>query len=340
MKYYAGLDVSMKETFICIMGETGNTVYESKCYSDPDCIFKCLSNSKLTLTKVGLESGSLSSYLTKGLSRLGVPAICIDARKMAAILAVTINKTDKNDARGIADALRCNHYREVHVKTEEDEATGILLKSRSSLIQNRLSITNRIRGFLKTYGVRLKSVSPSLLPSQVRDCLDRLSPYAITGVEGLLKTLETIYKQIKVIEKDIKKLASKNKQVKQLMTVPGVGVIVATNFLSDVGNPERFKKSISVGAYYGMTPRQYSSGETVRQGGVSKCGSRDIRGLLHEAGVVLLTRTKFWFPLKAWGVKLAKKYGLQKASMAVGRKLAVIMHRMLITGENFRYTNS
>ena len=142
------------------------------------------------------------------------------------------------------------------------------------------------------------------------------------------------------MDNELKEICKQDKEVQLLMTAPGVGMIVALTYKTDLGDPSRFKKSESVGAYYGMTPRQYSSGETIKQGRISCCGSKAVRYLLAEAGVVILTRSKTWSPLKAWGLKLMKKYGLKKASMAVGRKLSVIMHRMLITGETFKFTKT
>ena len=141
------------------------------------------------------------------------------------------------------------------------------------------------------------------------------------------------------MEKSLKEICKRDEKVKLLMTAPGVGMIVALSYKADIGDPARFKKSESVGAYYGMAPRQYSSGETVRQGSISRCGSKEMRTLLTESAVTLLTRSKEWSSLKAWGLKLMKKCGLKKAAMAVGRKLSVILHRMLVTGEPFRYGN-
>jgi transposase len=168
MKYYAGLDVSMKETFICILNEEGKKVYESQSYSDPKLIHDDLVKSGYHLEKVGLESGSLSSYLTKGLQALKYNAICIDSRKMAAILAVTVNKTDKNDARGIADAMRSNHYKETHLREDEDEAMSILLQTRATLVNSRTTLKNTLRGHFKTYGIQLGEISHKSFPVKVR----------------------------------------------------------------------------------------------------------------------------------------------------------------------------
>lgn len=337
MKYYAGLDVSMKETFLCVVDEAGKRVFESKAVSDPQIIYDELARSGVFLEKIGLEAGSLSKYLTKGLQELGVNAICIDTRKMAAILEVTINKTDKNDARGIADAMRCNHYKAVSLRRCAESSIGIFLNSRSTLVKNRVQLKNVVRGFLKTYGIRLGEVSHDKFSKVVQGSLGDLPSEAVCGIEGLLKSYDLMNEEIRKMDKKLNELCKKDEEVQRLMTIPGVGMVVAMTYKADMGAPSRFEKSESVGAYYGMTPRQYSSGETVKMGRISKCGSRDVRTLLTEAAVVMLTRSKAWSSLKVWGLKLMKKNGLKKAAMAVGRKLAVIMHRMLITGESFRF---
>lgn len=339
MRHYAGLDVAMKETFLCILDETGKKVYEDKASSTPRGIFKSLKKSGLSIEKAGIESGSLTRHLVKGLQDLEVPALCIDSRKMAAILSVTVNKTDKNDARGIADAIRSNHYKEVYVKSDEDSAVEILLKSRKTLVHLTGILKSTIRGFLKTYGVLLGDLLPKNFEGAVREKFPQIPGESAEGIESLLKSFAINSDQIKEIDKKIKMLSAENEQIKLLMTIPGVGPIIAASFVFSIGEVDRFKKSRSVGAYFGMSPRQYSSGETVRMGSVSKTGDADMRRHLTSAAMILMTRTKSWCPLKAWGIKIAKKHGMRKAFMAVGRKLAVIMHRMLITGESFRFKN-
>lgn len=340
MRYYAGLDVALKETFICIVDETGKRVFESKAITNPQALYDELSKSGVSLEKIGLEAGSLSKFLTKGLQDLGLNAICIDARKMAAILSVTINKTDKNDARGIADAMRCNHYKKVNLRNYEDNSISIFLNSRSLLVENRVRLKNTIRGFLKTYGLCLGEVSHDKFLKAVYEVLLDLPTETIYGIESLLKSYDVINEQIKKLDKQLNALCKQDEEVQRLMEIPGVGMVVAMSYKADMGDPTRFEKSASVGAYYGMTPRQYSSGETIKMGRVSKCGSKNMRTLLIEAATVMLTRSKIWSSLKAWGLKLMKKQGLKKAAMAVGRKLSVIMHRMLISGENFRFNNN
>jgi transposase len=236
--------------------------------------------------------------------------------------------------------MRCNHYKEVKLRDIQDDSIGILLKSRITLVNSRRLLKNTIRGHLKNYGIRLGTVSHKKFPKNVRSYYEQILKDAKQGIEALLKSYESLSEEIEKIEKSLKEICKHDKEAQLLMTAPGVGMIVSLTFKADIGDPTRFKKSESVGAYYGMTPRQYSSGETIRQGGISRCGAKEMRSLLTEAAVTLLTRSKSWSSLKVWGIKLMKNQGLKKAAMAVGRKLSVIMHRMLITGEPFKFNNA
>ena len=216
---------------------------------------------------------------------------------------------------------------------------SIFLTSRSTLVGDRGQLKNVVRGLLKTYGIRLGEVSYDKFSKKAYEVLSELPSATQCGLAGLLKSYDSMNEEIKKMDKKLNELCKKDEDAQRLMTIPGVGMVVAMTYKADIGDPTRFKKSESVGAYYGMTPRQYSSGETIKMGRASKCGSRDVRTLLTEAATVMLTRSKTWSSLKVWGLKLMKKNGLKKAAMAVGRKLAVIMHRMLITGESFRFSN-
>lgn len=338
MHYYTGLDISMKETAICIMDESGKVTKEGTVPTEPSDIAKYLNETGLDITKVALESGCLSHWLVQELWKLSIPAICIDARHIAAVLATTINKTDKNDARGIANALRCNIYREVHPKSTNSVDISTILASRRTLVDQRTTLTNTLRGLLKAYGIRIPHAATThLFFEAVRGKIAALAELVKFSLEELLKLAEGLHKQVKMFDKLIEKLAAEDEAVKRLRTIPGVGPITAMNYKMEIDDPKRFHNSRAVGAYFGMTPTQYSSGETQKQGRISKCGSREMRYLLREAAFVLITRSTKWSTLKAWGMKLMKKIGLEKACVAVGRKLAIIMHRMLITGEEFKY---
>lgn len=336
MKYYAGLDVSMKETFICIQDETGKVISQTKAKTDPYEISESLKKHKVQLEKVGLESGALSHWLTEELRKHTIPVICIDARKMATLLSVRINKTDKNDAKGIAEAMRCGMYTEVAQKSKAAIEIATLMRSRRLLIQQKVQTTNAIRGFLKTYGIRLGSVGEMTFADKVRKILSESGcEIARVGIEALIESFEKLIELIRALTLQVEAIARKDEDVKLLMTIPGIGAVTALSFKVEIDDPKRFKDSRAVGAYLGMTPRQYSSGEIQQQGRISKCGSTEVRNLLCEAAIVMMTRTKSWSKLKAWGLRIAKKHGFKKAATAVGRKMAVMMHSMLITKKGF-----
>lgn len=340
MKHYAGLDVSMKETFVCVVDENGERVIEKEISTDPKTIANFLKGLGLGIQVVGLESGSLSHWLTDELLKLDLPVKCIDARHIAAVLSVKVNKTDRNDARGIADAMRCNLYKEVVVKNKQEIEMCTLLNSRKHLVDQRVQTLGCIRGLLKAYGIRISSLGSSVKSiGLIEKELVQVPSVAANAIRQLLISFKVLLDTIKDLDKQVHQMIKRSQKAQLLMTIPGVGPLTALRFIAEVGNPERFKKSKSVGAYVGMTPTQYSSGETQKQGRISKCGPKDLRSLLMEAGIVILTRTKSWSKLKAWGLKIQRKHGAKKAAVAVGRKLSVIMHRMMMTGKTFEYTD-
>jgi len=335
MTYYAGLDVSMKETSIAIVDAKGKIIFETACETDPEIIAKALNDSNLVLEKIGLESGCLSFWLIEELKRLSVNAICIESRKKATIIALKVNKTDRNDARLIADAMRCNLYTEVYHKNKEAIDVGLQMGARRTLVDTRTKLKNSIRGFLKAYGVRLGAVSHQKFPEAVRFFIKSCEDVVQAAIEGLLKSYEEVCKNIEDAEKWIEKMCDKDPVIKLFESIPGVGTITALTYKAVIDNPYRFKNLRDIGAYLGLTPNQYSSGDTVKQGRISKCGCSELRTLLVECATVILTRTTGWTRLKAWGLKIMKRSGLKKASAAIARKLAIIMLKMWQTGQMF-----
>jgi transposase len=344
MKYYAGLDISNAETSVCIVNENNNIVKEAKVLSDPSSIHRYLKKTGLQFEKIGLEAGALSHWLVTGLRMEKWDAICIDSRFMAAILELNINKTDRNDARAIANAMRCNNYREVYIKSMESIKTNCLLTARKALVHQKMQLKGTIRGILKTFGIKLPKGIESIRQA-IKEAIafDEFSPekYKLSSqvdwrvIEPLIICCEGIQEQLKNLEQKLAILAKDDPIVQRFLTHPGVGVVTAVTFKAEVDDPKRFKKSRSVGAYFGMTPRQTSSGEKMKQGRISKNGSTEMRALLHEAGVVLISRTKKKSKLKNWGLKKKQKMKTQKAGMAVGRKIAINLHRMWIMNTDF-----
>lgn len=339
MKYYIGLDVSMKETSICIVDEVGKIVFEKDAVTNPDEIYACIAGTGLNIQLAGLESGSLSHWLVDKLGKLGLPTICVCSRQMAAILQLTINKTDKNDARGIAQALRAGYYRKVHHKSQHAVELSTLMGARRSLVCQRTNSMNTMRGLFKSYGIIVGIANATRFSAKIEILLERLTKQAQIGIKGLLGCFVNVHAQVLVLDSMVEKIALQDPVIKRFITIPGVGPITALTYKMIIDDPYRFKKSRSVGAYLGTTPTQYSSGETHRQGKVSKCGSTDLRYLLCEAATSMMLKTKSWNKDKAWAHKLMKKHGFGKARMALARKLAVKMHRMWINEKDYEWVD-
>lgn len=339
MNHYVGLDVSLKTVFICIINEKGKVVKEVELNSVPEGIGGFLKGTGLNITKIGLESGNLTHYLKKGLQEMGYEVVVMEARKMAAILATVINKTDKNDARGIAEALKANHYKECVHRSDEAMETRTILHGRQTAVEERSHVTTSIKGHLKVYGIKLGKGSGKNFRLKVEQSIANLNPRIKKVIGCLLNILDILEEEIKELDQLVKEAAKQDEDVKLLQTMDGVGPITALAFKAEIDNAKRFENSKDVAAYLGLTPSQYSSGETCRQGGISKQGSKQVRCLLVEAATVLLTRCKTWSKLKAWGLKLMKKKGKKKAIIAVARKMAVILHRIMLTGKTFQRTD-
>lgn len=337
MRYYAGLDVSMKETAICVVDEEGKIVYEHLQVTEPESIAKDLEKTKLNIVKVGLEVGSISRWLTLKLKELGVNAIPIDTRLMNGILKINVNKTDENDARGIANAMRAKMYSEVHLRSDENIEMSILLGTRQTLVGERTKMMLTIRGHLKAVGIRPGSFSYKNAEERLTKHLNDLSVPIRNSIKALLAMIDKLNGEIKMLEKQIEERVKDNEDVQLLKSIDGVGTIVASAFVAAIDDPNRFKNCRAVPAYFGLTPRQYASGETQIMGRISKCGNAYVRSLLFEAANCILTRTTKWSKLKAWGMKIQRKHGYKKAVIAVARKLAIIMYRMLITRKEFTH---
>ena len=332
---YAGLDVGLSSTFICVVDASGKQLHASEVVSDAAVIARTLRGLKVEYQLVGLETGQLSIHLTKALQAEGLPAVCMDARQVAAALSTVVNKTDKNDARGIAHLLRCGLFRQVHVKSDDACDKRILLASRRQLMNQAGALESSIRGLMKIHGVRLGPARRLAFIPRVREEMSKLGTSATLGMEALLASLEQLRVSIKTLDHAVKQQAKEDSRSALLMSMPGVGPLTSSHFITALDEAERFRKSRSVGAYLGLTPRQYSSGETTRQGRVSRAGPAECRAMLYEAAHCLLHFYKGSSHLKQWGMKLAKKKGMQRAIVAVARRMAVIMHRMLVTGQPY-----
>jgi transposase len=338
MEYYVGLDVSLKQTAVCIVDQKGAVKHEAMIPSDPEAIADFVQAHIESVVRIGLESGPTSTWLWTELNKMGLPVICIDARHAKAALKMQINKSDRNDAVGIARIMQTGWYREVRVKALDSHAIKALLVSRALLVKIKRDIENQIRGLLKNLGLVIGRAKMSTFKARAQELIED-KPALIAVVEPLLIAREAIAQQIADLDRKVMRLARNDAQVRRFMTTPGIGPITALCYLATIDDPTRFNKSRNVGAYIGLTTRRYASGETDWTGRISKCGDAMLRSYLFEAANVLLTRVAKWSALKAWGMRIAKRSGIRKAKVAVARKLAVILHRMWIDGTEFNWSS-
>src|SRR6266849_4556212 len=334
MDHFAGLDVSVKETSICIVDDTGRIVREVKVASEPEALLQVLGNPIYRFKRIGLEAGPLSQWLFSTLAEAGLPVICVETRHMRAVLQAQINKTDRNDARGMAQMMRAGLYRPVHVKTLRSQKLRMLLTHRKLLQSKAIAIDNDLRGTLRNFGLKVGIVGTVKFEARIKELVENLPDLAVL-VEPLLMVRR---EQFAILHRRLLAIVRDDEVCRRLMTVPGVGPVVALTYRATVDVPARFRNSKAVGAVFGLTPSKYQSGEINRTGAISKCGDEMIRVMLYEAAQIMLARTAKWSWLKAWAMKIARHRGMKKAIVALARRLAVIMHRIWVDGTEFRWT--
>jgi transposase len=337
MAHYVGLDVSLKQTSICVVNQAGSVVREGAVGSDPELIAAFVRSKAPGALRIGLETGPTTTWLWTELKRLGLPVICIDARHAKAVLKMQINKSDRNDAAGIARIMQTGWFKEVRVKDIDSHLVKALLVSRALLVKIKRDLENQIRGLLKNLGLVVGRAKFNVFAARTEELIED-RPELAAVIRPLLAARKAIEEQVGDLDRQVLKLARHDLQVRRFMSVPGVGPVTALCFKATIDDPTRFKRSRSVGAYVGLTTRRHASGEVDWSGRISKCGDAMLRMYLFEAAGVLLTRVPKWSALKAWGMRLAKRNGLRKAKVAVARKLAVILHRMWIDGTEFNWS--
>jgi transposase len=337
MDHFAGLDVSVKETSVCIVDDTGRIVREVKVASEPEDLLQILSKPAYHFKRIGLEAGPLSQWLFSTLAEAGLPVICVETRHMRAVLKAQINKTDRNDARGMAQMMRVGLYRPVHVKTLRSQKLRMLLTHRKLLQSKAIDIDNDLRSTLRNFGLKVGMVGTVKFEARIRELVENL-PDLAELVEPLLVVRRALREQFVIQHRRLLSIVRDDEVCRRLMTVPGVGPVVALTYRATVDVPARFRKSKAVGAVFGLTCAKHQSGESERSGKISRCGDEMMRVMLYEAAQVMLTRTNKWSWLKAWAMQIARRRGKKKAIVALARRLAVIMHRIWVDGTEFRWT--
>lgn len=338
MPLYVGLDVSQKTTAICVVDESGERRWRGVCLTDPAVVAARVVRHAGADAKVGVETGAMTPWLVHGLRATGLSVECLDARRVKAALQMRLNKTDQNDAEGLAQVVRTGWYRAVHVKSLDAHRARSLLGARAQLVGMRTRLSNMIRGVLKTFGMLPGAGRGQRFDRHVEALLEG-EPQVGEIVRPLLQTWRHLGAQIAAFDKAVQQRVRADPTCRLLMTVPGIGALSSLVYVSTVENPRRFARSRAVGAHLGLTPRRYQSGEIDRSGHISRCGDGLARTLMYEAAVVILCRVKRASHLKNWALAVAQRAGPGKARVALARKLAVILHSVWRSGQPFRWAD-
>jgi transposase len=334
MEYYAGIDVSLELSSVCIVDATGRVIRESKVASEPDALITWFRKLGLALTRIGLEAGPLSQWLYAAMRDVGLPVELLETRHVRDAFKAMPVKTDRNDARGIAQLMRLGWFRPVHCKSVAAQETRALLTARKLLQTKHHDVGLSLRGILRGFGLKVGPTTERSFAGRIRELVAD-HPTLTTVAEALLAARAALGEQLRQLDKRLRDQAREDQRARLLMTTPGVGVIVALTFVSAIDDPGRFRSSKAVGAHFGLTPRKYQSGETDITGRISKIGDAMVRTVLYEAANIILTRPVKGSALKSWAARLAARAGMRKAKVALARKLAVVLHRMLADGTPF-----
>lgn len=332
-RHFAGLDVSKEKTSICVCDARGVVIAETETATRSTAIAAALRPHRKALAGVAHEAGPGAIALHKGLASLRLPVQCWDARKTRAALAAQRNKTDRNDARDIAKLLARGFDASVHIKSDEANRWRALWTFRSKLKQKVRDIERMLKAVTSDNGAVCERVGGNLCirwPTRKKDA----TLAAITA--PLLRAHRAISDEAEVYTRTIGKWAKDDAICRRLMTVPGVGPLIAAGFRAAIDDPHRFPRSSLVGAYLGLTPRRYQSGGVSISGRISKCGDTEIRSSLYVAAQVLLLKSKSQCALRSWGLKIKKRRGAKIANVAVARKLAIVMHRIWVSETDFQ----
>ena len=336
MEHYAGIDVSLEQSSICVVDATGQIVHEAKVPSEPEALIAFFRQLGLPLTRIGLEAGPLSQWLHAGLTKAGFEVVLLETRQVKAALSAMVVKTDRKDARGIAQLLRMGWFRPVHCKSPPAQEIRALLVGRKLLQSKLRDVELSIRGILRGFGLKVGEVSKGRFAARIRELIAGQAMLERV-IEPMLRAREALQTEFHVLHRAMLAIVRADGTCRRLMTVPGVGALVAITFTTAVDDPARFRRSRAVGAHFGLTPKKYQSGETDVTGGISKVGDAMVRTALYEAANVMLTRTSRFSALKRWGLEVARRRGVKRAKVALARKLATILHRMWVDGSSFRF---
>jgi len=333
---YAGIDVSLELSSVCVVDAQGKIVKETKVSSEPEALVSFFKGLGFPMKRIGLEAGPLSQWLHAGLAQAGFETVLLETRHVKAALSAMTVKTDRKDARGIAQLLRMGWFRAVHAKSIGSQEVRALLVARKQLLGRLIDVELSIRGILRGFGLKVGPVTRKEFEARIRELvmgqatLERIADAMLSARAALKAEYEKLHKAVLAIVRE-------DAVCRRLMTVPSVGPLVAITYKSAMDDPNRIVKSKAAGALFGLTPKKYQSGEKDVTGGITRTGDEMVRTALYEAANVLLSRITRFSKLKRWGMDVAKRRGSKRAKVALARKIAVILHRMWVDGTTYRW---
>jgi len=335
MDYYAGIDVSLEYSSVCVVEAGGKIVREGKVASEPEALIAWFGEFGMALARIGLEAGPLSQWLYAGLRQAGLAVELLETRHVKAALSAAPVKTDRNDARGIAQLMRLGWFRPVHCKSLAAQELRAVLTARKLVGSKLRDVENSMRGILRGFGLKVGPTTARRFAGRIRELVAGQANLEMIA-QALLAVHAVLLREFNGFEKQVRTMARRHDQARLLMTTPAVGPIVALTYVGAIDDPARFSSSKQAGAHFGLTPRKYQSGQTDYTGRISKIGDAAVREALYQAAHVMLTKpVKGCTELKSWAMRIARRAGMRKAKVALARRLAVIMHRMLADATAF-----
>jgi transposase len=335
MNHYAGIDVSLECSSVCVVDASGKILREARVASEPEALIAWFRSSGFELERIGLEAGPLSQWLFAAMRAAGLAVELLETRHVRKAFEAMPVKSDRNDARGIAQLMRLGWFRPVHCKSMGAQETRAILTARK-LVQSKLrDVENSLRGILRGFGLKVGKTTERRFAGRIEELVSG-HPHLEMIAGALLKVHAVLRNEFAAFEKQTRKLARSDARTRLLMSTPAVGPIVALTYASAIDDPTRFRSSKQAGAHFGLTPKKHQSGETDYTGRISKIGDGSVRTALYEAAHIMLTKPlKGCSQLKSWAMRIARRAGMSKAKVALARRLAVIMHRMLVDGTPF-----
>jgi transposase len=335
MDQYAGIDVSLECSSVCVVDASGMILREARVASEPEALIAWFRWSGFELERIGLEAGPLSQWLFAAMRQAGLSVELLETRHVRKAFEAMPVKSDRNDARGIAQLMRLGWFRPVHCKSMSAQETRTLLTARK-LVQSKLQdVENSLRGILRGFGLKVGKTTGLGFAGRIEELVAG-HPHLQVVTRALLSVRAVLRSEFAAFEKQTRKMAQSDARTRLLMSTPAVGPIVALTYVSAIDDPARFTSSKQAGAHFGLTPKKYQSGETDYTGRISKIGDSSVRTALYEAAHIMLTKPlKGCTQLKSWAMRIARRAGMRKAKVALARRLAVIMHRMLADGTPF-----